>query len=130
MSMGDGDPLRSDGSAFDAYLEPDNLHGLLLYREPYDRDVFDTFVATGIGSITQGSTQLTLITPNIDIGVKPGMIVTPSTINVFASSQGNIVVGVGSTAMDLRRFSDVISCLLYTSPSPRDATLSRMPSSA
>ena len=25
---------------------------------------------------------------------------------------------------------DVIACLLYTSPSPRDATLSRMPSSA
>ena len=25
---------------------------------------------------------------------------------------------------------DSISCLLYTSPSPRDATLSRMPSSA
>ena len=24
----------------------------------------------------------------------------------------------------------IISCLLYTSPSPRDATLSRMPSSA
>ena len=27
-------------------------------------------------------------------------------------------------------FSDINSCLLYTSPSPRDATLSRMPSSA
>ena len=26
--------------------------------------------------------------------------------------------------------SDIINCLLYTSPSPRDATLSRMPSSA
>ena len=26
--------------------------------------------------------------------------------------------------------SEVIACLLYTSPSPRDATLSRMPSSA
>ena len=25
---------------------------------------------------------------------------------------------------------EIISCLLYTSPSPRDATLSRMPSSA
>ena len=25
---------------------------------------------------------------------------------------------------------DIYSCLLYTSPSPRDATLSRMPSSA
>ena len=27
-------------------------------------------------------------------------------------------------------FLDIDSCLLYTSPSPRDATLSRMPSSA
>ena len=27
-------------------------------------------------------------------------------------------------------FRAVLSCLLYTSPSPRDATLSRMPSSA
>ena len=26
--------------------------------------------------------------------------------------------------------TDLLSCLLYTSPSPRDATLSRMPSSA
>jgi len=25
---------------------------------------------------------------------------------------------------------EILSCLLYTSPSPRDATLSRMPSSA
>ncbi len=109
IDMGGGDPLVSAGSSFDAYLEPDNLHGLLLYREPYDRDVFDLFVATGIGSIAQGSTQLTLITPNIDIGVKPGMIVTPSTINVFASSQGNVVVGVSSTTMDLRGYSDILS---------------------
>ena len=27
-------------------------------------------------------------------------------------------------------FDDINNCLLYTSPSPRDATLSRMPSSA
>ena len=27
-------------------------------------------------------------------------------------------------------FTHVLGCLLYTSPSPRDATLSRMPSSA
>ena len=27
-------------------------------------------------------------------------------------------------------FSALLTCLLYTSPSPRDATLSRMPSSA
>jgi len=34
---------------------------------------------------------------------------------------------VGSGAVELIR---LIACLLYTSPSPRDATLSRMPSSA
>ena len=28
------------------------------------------------------------------------------------------------------RFKEISDCLLYTSPSPRDATLSRMPSSA
>ena len=31
---------------------------------------------------------------------------------------------------DLRALPKTVSCLLYTSPSPRDATLSRMPSSA
>ena len=33
-------------------------------------------------------------------------------------------------ALHLKRFKYLESCLLYTSPSPRDATLSRMPSSA
>ena len=31
---------------------------------------------------------------------------------------------------DVNRMRNVYGCLLYTSPSPRDATLSRMPSSA
>ena len=36
-----------------------------------------------------------------------------------------------STFMTKRKMNDeIMSCLLYTSPSPRDATLSRMPSSA
>ena len=44
----------------------------------------------------------------------------------IAQSSVSIKVGAGSvaTADQLR------ACLLYTSPSPRDATLSRMPSSA
>ena len=37
-----------------------------------------------------------------------------------ATFAGKVLVGTGATA----------ACLLYTSPSPRDATLSRMPSSA
>ena len=35
------------------------------------------------------------------------------------------------TFINVKTFNDILwSCLLYTSPSPRDATLSRMPSSA
>ena len=45
----------------------------------------------------------------------------------------NVEVGVRYTNDD-KEFSTLVpepeSCLLYTSPSPRDATLSRMPSSA
>ena len=35
-----------------------------------------------------------------------------------------------STACNARNFTENIACLLYTSPSPRDGLLSRMPSSA
>ena len=42
---------------------------------------------------------------------------------------------IGKEIVDLvldriRKLADQCTCLLYTSPSPRDATLSRMPSSA
>ena len=37
---------------------------------------------------------------------------------------------VGGAAYECPSLSLSLSCLLYTSPSPRDATLSRMPSSA
>ena len=36
----------------------------------------------------------------------------------------------GMRPRDIERVLDAYGCLLYTSPSPRDATLSRMPSSA
>ena len=36
----------------------------------------------------------------------------------------------GAISLNLSKFIDAYTCLLYTSPSPRDATLSRMPSSA
>ena len=43
---------------------------------------------------------------------------------------GNDFTKVAQDIDETERFIDTGSCLLYTSPSPRDATLSRMPSSA
>ena len=42
--------------------------------------------------------------------------------NLFAQSGAKVAIG--------SRRESAISCLLYTSPSPRDGLLSRMPSSA
>ena len=40
MTVNEGsNEMSSDGSTWDAYLQPDNLHGIKLYREPYDRDI-------------------------------------------------------------------------------------------
>ena len=39
-----------------------------------------------------------------------------------------VLMALGSGLLAVRAY--LIDCLLYTSPSPRDATLSRMPSSA
>ena len=48
---------------------------------------------------------------------------------VVALSTGNHGRGLAYAA-NLMKIRCIICCLLYTSPSPRDATLSRMPSSA
>ena len=42
----------------------------------------------------------------------------------------NHVRAVDGIDLDVKRGETLGICLLYTSPSPRDATLSRMPSSA
>ena len=50
---------------------------------------------------------------------------------VFASAVANLNPGSDdSTWLTEKQIQDLQDCLLYTSPSPRDATLSRMPSSA
>ena len=71
-------------------------------------------------------------------GLRAGLYQTDAgeTVLAFAgtnfSSQNdwvtNIVQGIGLNTKEYEKAA--IICLLYTSPSPRDATLSRMPSSA
>ena len=55
---------------------------------------------------------------------------TPSSaVEVDSSTTGSRFLGSLGSPEDRDRVREY-SCLLYTSPSPRDATLSRMPSSA
>ena len=49
---------------------------------------------------------------------------------IIGSCDSHIEFGVNPTATTSSAMLPAYTCLLYTSPSPRDATLSRMPSSA
>ena len=54
-------------------------------------------------------------------------------LHQFADTVGNAIDAIMIGAAETSYFVDSVKkkvCLLYTSPSPRDATLSRMPSSA
>lgn len=103
----EGDSLVSTGSGMDAFLEPDNLHGIKMYVEPHSRDVFDTFRSTGIGTIGIGTTAsnnfMTILAPSSTMDIKPGYIMTPQTSGYFAS-QSVTVTGVGTTAVGLSTY--------------------------
>ena len=48
----------------------------------------------------------------------------------YSEKMNNIILNLSSGISDKENAPKLLSCLLYTSPSPRDGLLSRMPSSA
>ena len=68
-----------------------------------------------------------LLPPGIEPGKEPHVYVTLYNFPVHNEPEYGVVVNV---AADYDGQEGEYTCLLYTSPSPRDATLSRMPSSA
>ena len=76
-----------------------------------------------------------VISPNktgVDIDFKvqknfSGPVISASTLFDTVISVNNIQISMMFAPLSM---NDTGTCLLYTSPSPRDATLSRMPSSA
>ena len=80
----------------------------------------------GFGRIGQATAKLGL-------GVGMDVIPVDPYISEADITLGNDLATVNLKTQDMDTMlskADFISCLLYTSPSPRDATLSRMPSSA
>ena len=64
-------------------------------------------------------------------GAASGSVITWTGLDIAAGSSVDLTFDVTVEApLDGVDFDNVADCLLYTSPSPRDATLSRMPSSA
>ena len=89
-----------------------------------------------------GSTRIPKIQEEVEkfFGKKPNKGVNPDeVVAIGAAIQGGVLTGdvkdvllldVTPLSLGIETMGGVYDCLLYTSPSPRDATLSRMPSSA
>ena len=92
-----------------------DLTGQSLCASDYDNH--DVRIRANVSG-THQSLQFTITTPN-------GVIT--NTENAFTYDSDQFWANIPGTYTIL---AQLYSCLLYTSPSPRDATLSRMPSSA
>ena len=106
-----GDPVASDGTP---------LTGVAPVSDVSDNDTTANGVDGATGGPDDNPTVLALTpTPGIELvkGLDTAAVSTPPAV-------GNVL----TYTFDVSNTGNV--CLLYTSPSPRDATLSRMPSSA
>ena len=90
---------------------------LKVSRSPSRRKFFKTAAATGVAAVAASSLSAPAVAKE---RIEASMVAT----------WPRDFPGLGTGAQRLaQRLSDM-SCLLYTSPSPRDPTSSRMPSSA
>ena len=84
----------------------------------------------GITSASLGnllkSRGLSVINQKLD----PYINVDPDTMNPFQHGEVFVTEDGATTDLDLGHYERFTGCLLYTSPSPRDPSISRMPSSA
>ena len=117
------------GAAFDSYrsLRP-TLHITPDQALPLDNSNPNAAFPQGLSGVVglhpalRGLYDSVWASGNMAVLPASGMPDAESTNRSHFQSQYHMEIGTAST--------DVRTCLLYTSPSPRDATLSRMPSSA
>ena len=82
-------------------------------------------IALGLGHLAPVDGEHVAMDPELDAAFST---VGPDVLGNLAFVVGKLEVH--ATAVDVKRLAEVFGCLLYTSPSPRDGLLSRMPSSA
>ena len=123
------------------YFHSDNIAGFNRHGGDYQiRLAQDNYDAGGVFA-SGGTYEDTPFTTVNDAGNDDGNDSDAVDVNglptiTFTATDTDHTMDIGVTSGDydlaLQKFytSDTTDCLLYTSPSPRDATLSRMPSSA
>ena len=88
--------------------------------------------STVSGLVTSSSNTITATSSNLQSGLtsRSGITLTGGTVNGAITMTALNIVRLTGVTMPTGSISGASHCLLYTSPSPRDGLLSRMPSSA
>ena len=87
-------------------------------------------VTDGCGNTTDSTQVITVDDTVAPIFNEPADITITCSMPTDTSATGNITNLSDNCSTDLTMTVSQVTCLLYTSPSPRDRTRSRMPSSA
>ena len=105
----------------------DNGDGTWTYTPAPDDDTDVSFTYNVLGGVGSAAGTATLdITPQNDAPVAVNDAFTTNEDTPYTATLNINDLLLNDSDLD----GDTLTCLLYTSPSPRDATLSRMPSSA
>ena len=102
-----------------------------LIRNPIDINLADVFDLSKLPNMDQQSAQIIIEHRN-----KFGYFFSPTELFAIRELNKQLIESIlpfiktTRTNDELEKNEEVVSCLLYTSPSPRDGLLSRMPSSA
>ena len=115
-----------------------NSNGVGISTIAYDSNTMDATVTLSVGFSTINSFPFSVNDEVLVEGVSVGVGSTGKGFNTenydyklfTIKSVTENLGGIGTVSFSLEGFVKSGDCLLYTSPSPRDATLSRMPSSA
>ena len=124
--------LISNIGELDANPSNDTVSYTLVVTNTYARDNGSVDVSLGVGAgstATLGNSYEIISTTtlsSVSFFMIPGTDGLGDTVSV---SVYDMATGLPNTLI-AQSLDYIITCLLYTSPSPRDATLSRMPSSA
>ena len=116
-------------------IVPGQWEGIGVARIPCRRDAGTSFQGIGGNWVAGGSEDEA--SPRAIGGLRPGQSISEAKVpddGTVPGNEGETVSPIGESGFVGKGTSDgqakTISCLLYTSPSPRDRTRSRMPSSA
>ena len=105
------------------------LNGIYLHAV----DVNGTNLLRGVATDGHRLAQMQLPAPDGAPGM-PGIIIPRKTVGevqkLLDDPEQNVVIDLSASKIRFTVGNIVLTCLLYTSPSPRDLSTSRMPSSA